>query len=133
VAVLQALGLAGAEPLSELLVEAQDWSGAAVALRPHLRAALPAAPAPLAEQHRRLVLRQAAILALAGEDAALAALRAEHAARMQGGALAEAFTLLTADPLRGMGDLPRLQRELQLFRNFPMRLEALRAGGPVTR
>ena len=50
-----------------------------------------------------------------------------------GGALAEAFTLLTADPLRGMGDLPRLQRELQLFRSFPTRLEALRAGGLVTR
>jgi hypothetical protein len=49
------------------------------------------------------------------------------------GPLAEAFRLLTADPLRGLADLPRLQRELQLFRTLPTRLEALRAGAPLTR
>jgi len=52
---------------------------------------------------------------------------------MQGGRLAEPFAALTADPLRGLADLPRLQRELRLFQGMPARLEALRTGGPVTR
>ena len=80
-----------------------------------------------------MLLRQAALLALAGDEAALGTLRASQATRMGEGPLADAFALLTADPLRGLADLPRLQRELQLFRNLPARLEALRAGAPLTR
>lgn len=130
---LRALGPPGAEALAELLVEAQDWPGAAAAMAEHLRTALPAAPAPLDGAHRLLLLRQAAILVLAGDAAGLALLRSQYAERMQGGGLAEPFMALTADPLRGLADLPRLQRELGLFRGVPARLEALRAGGPVTR
>ena len=107
--------------------------GAAAALGAHIAAVLPVAPAPLDVERQRLLVRQAAMLALAGDDAGLAALRAAHADRLRDGALHGAFTLLTGDPLRGLGDLPRLQRELQLFRGLPSRLEALRAGGPVTR
>jgi hypothetical protein len=130
---LRALGAAGAEPLSQILLERQDWSGAATALAGHLREVLPAAPVPLDEQHRRLVLRQAALLVLSGDEVALAALREEYAPRIADGPMTEAFTMLTADQLRGLTDLPRLQRELQLFRGMPSRLEALRAGGSVTR
>ncbi len=133
IAALRALGPAGGEALSELLAEASDWAGAAAALGAHLAAALPPPPAPLEVPQRRMLLRQAALLALAGEDSALGALRAAETARMGDGALAEAFALLTADPLRGLADLPRLQRELQLFRSLPGRLEALRAGASVTR
>ncbi len=133
VAALQALGAAGAEPLSQMLLEQQDWAGAAGALAGHLRAVLPAAPVPLDEQQRRLVLRQAALLVLAGDEAGLARLREAYAPRIADGPLTEAFTMLTADQLRGLTDLPRLQRELQLFRSMPSRLEALRAGGSITR
>jgi len=133
IAALQALGAEGAEPLAELLAEAQDWSGAAAAFATHLRASLPKAPARLEEAHRRALLRQAALLALSGDGAALAALRAEYAPRMRGGMLAEPFDALTADPLRGLADLPRLQRELQLFRRLPARLEPLRAASLATR
>jgi hypothetical protein len=131
--MLDSLGAEGLALRAELLADAQDWSGAAAASGLHLRASLPDPPAPLEEGHRRLLLRQAAMLALAGDDSGLAQLRAAQSGRMQNGALAEAFALLTADPLRGLADLPRLQRELQLFRNVPARLEALRSGGPVAR
>lgn len=130
---LRALGDAGQLPLSELLAEAQDWPAAATAGAQHLAQALPAAPAPLDDGARRLLVRQAALLALAGDSHGLAALREAQGSRVQGGPLAEAFALLTAESLRGLADLPRLQRELQLFRTVPGRLEALRAGAPVTR
>lgn len=133
VAALRGLGSAGTEPLSQMLIDLQDWTGAATAFAGHLRDALPPAPAPLDEAQRRLVLRQAALLVLSGDEAALGAWRGDFAPRLQGGPMAEAFTLLTADQQRGLADLPRLQRELQLFRSMPSRLEALRAGGPVTR
>jgi antirestriction protein ArdC len=73
------------------------------------------------------------MLVLAGDEPALTALRKDYVPRIEDGPLIEAFTVLTADQLRGLADLPRLQRELQLFRDMPPRLEALRAGGSVTR
>jgi hypothetical protein len=73
------------------------------------------------------------MLALAGDEARLAALRTQFAARLSNGPLAAAFVVLTAAHLRGLADLPRLQRELLLFQTIPARLEALRAGGPMTR
>ena len=130
---LRALGPAGAETLSTLLAAQNDWAGAAGALEDALPAMLPAAPAPLDEAQQRLLVRQAALLALAGQEAKLAALRTSHASRLPAGPLATAFLLLTAEHLRGLADLPRLQRELLLFQSTPPWLEALRAGGPVTR
>ncbi|MCO6419899.1 hypothetical protein JYK14_27610, partial [Siccirubricoccus sp. KC 17139] len=131
--MLEPLGPAGQETLADLLVEAQDWPGAAAALGAHLRAALLAGDAALAEAAQRAVLRQAAILTLAGDEAALAALRAQYGPRLTEPRLAAAFQALTGDPMRGLSDLPRLQQELQLFRSLPSRLEALRAGVPVAR
>ena len=130
---LARLGSAGAEARAELRAEAQDWAGAAAAQREHLAALLPAPPAPLGQADRAALARAAAYAALAGEEASLVALREAHGARMAGGPLAEAFDLLTADPLRGVADLPRLQRELGVLRVLPTRLEALRAGVQVAR
>jgi hypothetical protein len=131
--LLQPLGAQGLEAAAELLAEARDWQGAARALEAHLRAAVPPEPAPLGEAERRALLRQAALLALAGDTAGIASLRAAHAARMAAGPLAAPFAALTADPLRGLADLPRLQRELQFFRSFPSGLEPLRAASLGTR
>ena len=133
IAALKSLGPAGTEALSQLLAERQDWAGAAAALAEHLRVTLPARPAPLEEAQHRLLLRQAAMLVLAGDEVGLAGLRREYSVRLPDGPLAAAFALLTAEQLRGLADLPRLQRELLLFRTVPPLLEALRAGGPVTR
>lgn len=127
---LQALGPAGDETLSEILAEARDFGGAAAALGRHL-ATLPA-NGPLPESAQRLVLRQAAWLAMAGEQGALAQLRARHGAQLAPGPVATAFEALATDPVRGLADLPRLARELNLFRSLPQRLEPLRtAQGPA--
>jgi hypothetical protein len=132
-ALLATLGPPGAVVRAELRAEAQDWPGAAAAMAEHLVATLPAAPAPLEPEHRVSLARSAAYHALAGDEAGLAALREAHGARMEGGTLAEAFGVLTSDPLRGISDLPRLQRELGMMRLLPTRLEALRAGVQVAR
>ncbi|HYZ30808.1 MAG TPA: hypothetical protein VE684_00845, partial [Crenalkalicoccus sp.] len=60
-------------------------------------------------------------------------LRQAEGGRLGEGPLATAFALLTADPLRGLPDLPRLQRELALFRTLPQRLESLRTAAATTR
>jgi predicted negative regulator of RcsB-dependent stress response len=132
-ALLATLGPDGAIAMAELRAEARDWAGAAAATAEHLAASLPAASEPLGQEHRAALARQAAYLALAGDDAGLAALRASQGARMAGGPLAEAFGVLTSDPVRGLSDLPRLQRELGMMRLVPSRLEALRAGVQVAR
>lgn len=132
-ALLARLGPVGAALRAELRAEAEDWAGAAAAMAEHLAASLPPAPEPLRPEDRAALARAAAYAALAGDEAALAALREAHGARMAEGPLAEAFGVLTADPLRGLGDLPRLQRELGLMRLLPRRLEALRAGVQVAR
>jgi hypothetical protein len=127
---LQALGPAGDEALSEILAEARDFTGAAAALGRHLAALPPSGPLP--ESAQRLVLRQAAWLAMSGDQAALTQLRARHGPQITPGPLANAFEALATDPVRGLADLPRLARELNLFRSLPQRLEPLRtAQGPA--
>ena len=121
---LQALGPAGDEALSEILAEARDFTGAAAALGRHL-ASLPAGDT-LDEAMQRQVLRQAALLAMGGNQPGLAQHRGRYAARMEQGTASAAFDALTTDPVRGLADLPRLARELNLFRSFPQRLEPLR-------
>jgi hypothetical protein len=122
---LQALGPAGDEPLSELLADGRDFAGAAAALGRHLNS-LPAGGEPLSEAQQRLVLRQAALLAMAGDERGLAQHRGRFVAQLAAGPMAGAFDALTTDPVRGLADLPRLARELNLFRSFPQRLEPLR-------
>ncbi len=126
---LAQLGPAGDAPLAELLADAQDWPAAAAA-GGRAVAALPAGT--LNAEQQRLVLRQAALLVLAGDEAGVAALRGAASGRLAG-QMGDAFVALSAESLRGLADLPRLAREQQLFRNMPRRLEALRAGAPVTR
>lgn len=124
-AAYRAAGPDAAPEFAEFLAARQDWAGAAAVLGDHLVRA-PAPPEPLDAEARRLVARRAALLALAGDDAGLAALREAEAARMAGGAFEEAFALLTARRMEGVGDLPRARQELELARVLPSRLEALR-------
>jgi hypothetical protein len=118
---------------AEMLAGRQDWAGAAAVLRAHLASVLPPAPQRLSEEGRGLVARAAALLALAGDEAGLAALREAEAARMAGGSFEEAFALITAGRMDGIGDLPRIRQEVDLARALPSRLEALRAGAGVAR
>jgi hypothetical protein len=122
---LQALGPAGDEPLSDLLAEGRDFAGAASALGRHL-ANLPPGTQALPEAQQRLVLRQAALLAMAGDERGLAQHRTLFVSRLAPGQMTAAFDALTTDPVRGLADLPRLARELNLFRSFPQTLEPLR-------
>jgi hypothetical protein len=123
---LAALGPAGDQALAEILIEARDHAGAAAALGRHLAAQVPPAPAPLAQATQREVLRLAALLALTGDDAGLAQHRAHYAGRITEPSLARGFEALTADPLRGLADLPRIARELDLFRQIPTSAAPLR-------
>ncbi|MGG5807977.1 hypothetical protein, partial [Falsiroseomonas sp. CW058] len=127
---------AGAEvapEFAEFLAAQRDWAGAAAVLGAHLAVALPARPAALDEAQQRLVGRHAALLALAGEDGALAALRQAESPRMAGGAMGDVFALLTAGRLDGVADLPRLRQELEFARVLPSRLDGLREPAPVAR
>jgi len=133
VATLRELGSDGAAPLAELFAERGEWAAAAAEHATHLRALLPEDGSKLPPEAARAAVRQAALLALAGDEAGLVALRRGLEPRLAEAPLAPAFAALTAPGLRGLADLPRLQRELALFRALPNRLEALRAGAPVTR
>ena len=131
--VLSELGDDGAEALAEIRAEAQDWSGAASAMLQHIDAKIPPAPAPLSPTMRRDLARTAAYAAMANDTNTLAQLRDNYGARMQGGPLAEAFTLLTGESLRGVQDLPRLQREISQLRLLPQRLGGLNTAAPPQR
>jgi hypothetical protein len=120
-------GPEAAPELAEFHAARQAWAAAATVLRGHLAASLPAAPAPLPENDRRLLARFAALLALAGEEDALAALRDAEGSRMAGGSHDDAFSLLTAGRMVGVADLRRLPQELQQARALPGRLEGLRS------
>lgn len=131
--LLSELGADGAEALAEIRAAAQDWQGAASAMMLHMEAKIPPAPEALTPTMRRDVARAAAFAAMANDTAALAQLRETYGARMQGGPLAEAFTLLTSESLRGVQDLPRLQREISQLRLLPDRLGGLNAAAPPRR
>lgn len=130
--LLSELGDDGAEALAEIRAAAQDWKGAASAMLNHIDAKVPPAPAPLNATMRRDVARAAAYAAMANDGATLAQLRDSYGARMQGGPLAEAFTLLTGESLRSVQDLPRLQREISQLRLLPERLGGLNTPAPTT-
>jgi hypothetical protein len=128
VEALTALGPAGDEALADILIETRDHAGAAAALGRVIAARGEA----LDEAGQRLLLRRAALLALAGDEPGLARLRQAYRARTSTGPAAAALDALTADPARGLADLPRLQRELNLFRTMPVFREPLRtAQGPA--
>jgi hypothetical protein len=131
--VLSELGDDGAEALAEIRAEVQDWSGAASAMMHHIDAKIPPAPAPLSPAMRRDLARAAAYAAMANDTNTLAQLRDNYGARMQGGPLAEAFALLTSESLRGVQDLPRLQREISQLRLLPQRLGGMNTPAPPRR
>lgn len=131
--VLSEIGDDGAEALAEIRAEAQDWPGATSAMLQHIRARTPPAPQALSPALRRDLARAAAFAAMGNDTATLAMLRDTYGARMQGGALAEAFTLLTGESLRGVQDLPRLQREISQLRLLPERLGGLNTPAPQRR
>jgi predicted negative regulator of RcsB-dependent stress response len=131
--LLSELGDDGAEALAEIRAEVQDWSGAASAMLQHIDAKIPPAPAPLTPAMRGDLARAAAYAAMGNDTNALAQLRDNYGARMQGGPLAEAFALLTSESLRGVQDLPRLQREISQLRLLPQRLGDSNAAAPPRR
>lgn len=131
--LLAELGDDGAEALAEIRAAAQDWPRATTAMMQHIEAKIPSAPEPLSPIMRRDLARAAAFAAMAKDSATLAQLREAYGGRMQGGALAEAFTLLTGDALHGVQDLPRLQREISQLRLLPESLGALNSAGPAGR
>jgi tetratricopeptide (TPR) repeat protein len=131
--LLSELGDDGAEALADIRAEAQDWRGAAAAMMQHIDAKVPPAPEALNAAMRRDLARAAAYAAMANDSAVLSQLREAYGARMQGGPLAEAFTLLTGDSLRGVQDLPRLQREISQLRLLPERLGGLNTAPPPRR
>jgi hypothetical protein len=81
----------------------------------------------------RALVRQAALLALAEDAPGLAGLRVARGPILAGSPGEAAFNLLTSDPVRGLADLPRLQRELELFRVLPARLDQLRMRSAMAR
>lgn len=129
VALLRDLGSDGAEPLAGILAARHDWANASDAL-----AGLAAkGEGEMDDARRMLLLRAAAYAALSGDAQRLGSLRSRWAARMGEGELSQAFNALTLDPVHGLADLPRLQRELNLFRGFSGRLDELRADAGAAR
>jgi hypothetical protein len=66
----------------------------------------------LTAEQSHAVLRFAADLAQAGDDAGLSNLHTQQAARMADGPDAAAFRLLTESPVRDVSDLPRAAKEI---------------------
>ena len=126
-AALDTLPAAGLR--ANLLEAARDWPAALAALRDLSGRTVPP-DGQLTEPQARIVLRLAAAAAQTGDDAILAALRVHDTPRLPEGKLAEMFRLLTADPVRGVADLPRAANEVKLAREVTASLKALT---PLTR
>ncbi len=109
-----------------ILERAQDWPEAKQALIALVGLTVPAT-GDLDDQQKRILLRLATAAARAGDNTALAALGAREDARIGSGPVADMFRLLTADPVRGVGDLKRAEQEIGLVRALPAGLKALQA------
>lgn len=129
VALLRGLGSDGAEQLAGILAARHDWAGASDALA----GLAAAAQGEMDDARRQLLLRAAAYAVLSGDAQRLGGLRTRWAPQMGEGKLSQDFNALTLDPVHGMADLPRLQRELNLFRGFSGRLDELRADAGAAR
>jgi hypothetical protein len=123
-------GLPGAaEARVEIAAAKGVWGEVVSALAELAETRLPPPDATLDEPQRRLLVRFAAAAALAGDTATLASLATTRGAQMANGAFAEPFRLLTADPVGGAADLPRLAAEVALARALPRSIAAI-GGAP---
>ena len=123
-AALASLDTASAdEARATILERANDWAGAEKALNAYVAKAVPA-EGRLDDGQRRTMLRLATAAARAGDDATLATLRQSAGPRMETGPVADMFRLLTADQVRGVGDLKRSGLEAGLARGLPGQLNA---------
>jgi hypothetical protein len=126
-AVLAPLDTASAdEARATILERTNDWPAAEKALNTYASKIVPA-EGKLDEGQRRTLLRQATAAARAGDTATLTALRQSSGPRMESGPLADMFRLLTADEVRGVGDLKRSGQEAVLARDLSRRLPAVQA------
>jgi hypothetical protein len=117
------------EARATILEQARDWAGATNALAEYVRKTTPTDGA-LDEVQRRRLVRLASAATQAGDETALAGLRAHEMARMGSGPLADMFRVLIADPVHGVADLQRAAQETALMRALP---QGLRALDPTTR
>ncbi len=130
-AALGALGTPAADAArASILEQARDWPGAEAALSELAARSVPA-EGKLDDAQQRLLLRLAGATAQAGDAAAWAALARREGPRMQGGPFGDMFRLLTADPVAGVGDLPRAAREMALARGVPDALAAIAPNPPA--
>ena len=104
---------------------AGDWAAAIPPLAALVASTLPPPGTSLDQAQRRTLLRLATAAALAGQSDLLARIARERGEAMREGPLSQPFRLLTADPVRGAADLPRLAAELQLARGLPQALAAI--------
>ena len=117
---------AGADTARAALYEqAGDWPAAQRSLAAMGASAIPES-GDLTDVHRQLLVRLAIAAERADDREALGALRATMGARFGGGPLADMLRLLTAEPVRAAGDLPRAAKEMGLARAVPAGLAALK-------
>ena len=114
VAQLAALGTQEADRArADILERAGDLPGTVGALTSLADKAV-LAQGKLDEPARQILLRLAAAASRAGDQAALTALRARVAGRLDTGPSADALRLLLAEPVRQVADLPRAAEETKL-------------------
>jgi hypothetical protein len=131
VAALAALGTpATNEARAKILEQAQDWPGAERAWADYAVSALPET-GDLSDSQARSLLRFSTAAARAADDTGLKALRTKYASRISPGAFADMFRLLTAEPVRGTGDLQRAKQEANQAEALPANLKALDGGSPT--
>jgi hypothetical protein len=129
-ATLAAIGTpATNEARAMILEQAQDWPGAERAWSDYASTALPPV-GELNDGQSRTLLRLATAAARAGDDATLGALRSKYNSRIAPNAFADMFRLLTAEPVRGTGDLLRAKQEVSLAQSLPANLKALNGSPP---
>jgi tetratricopeptide (TPR) repeat protein len=116
VAALTAVGSVAADlARADIEETAKDWPGAEAALTSYVSRTVPP-EGKLSPEQGHSILRLAAAMAQAGDEAGLGALRTQYAERMQATPDAAAFRLLTEAPVRDVTDLPRSAKELAAAR-----------------
>jgi hypothetical protein len=126
IAALLPLSTAAAdEARATLMEQTDDWPAAEKALTDYVGKIVPDI-GELDDNQRQALLRLTTAAARAGDTAALADLRTRMGSRIGSGPLADMFRLLTADPVRGVSDLPRAKQEVGFARTLTAGLNALR-------